>query len=696
MSSSVKSRLKAAKRSKGRGTPGGLRSSIRTLSGVGSKREDLLRELGLVTVGDLLVYPPKRYIDRSTFCGVADLRNGETGTVVGAVTDVEIKPARRGPVCIVHVEDESGGMRLAWFGQPYLRNVFRPGDTFVFSGRVTVDRFGRSMVHPEYERMDGELLHTGRIVPVYPTRAGLSQKQIRHLVKQAVDGYLPEVTDCVPASIRRRFDLPHLRDAIGNLHFPADAASAEQARKRLALDEVLVFQTLFALSRKERGGSMGERAGEDLARFTRHLPFQLTRSQEEALATVVADLESPYPMRRLLQGDVGCGKTAVAALAAAVACSRGGQVALMCPTELLAEQHHCTLERFMRPLGYSVGLLTGSMPAEESRRVRAGLGSGDQAVVVGTHALLSGGTDFRNLMLAVVDEEQRFGVLQRTRLVDKTPHANLLVVSATPIPRTLALAAYGDLDMTVIDEMPPGRGPHRTVCVPEKEREALLDRIARDIEGGAQGFYVCPAVDRSEAGLVDVGGALSGMKRRLGKRRAEMLTGRTPAGRRSRIIEDFRCGRIGVIVATTVIEVGMDIPAATILVVDQADRFGLSQLHQMRGRVARTGSESGSYMILSDSASEQAIRRIGVLESTFDGFRIAEEDLALRGPGDLVGTRQHGVPDLRFARLPEDTDLMLAAREEAFERTLGGRDDEEWPAWLEVVRNLVAGEVTVV
>ncbi len=699
MSSSVKSKLRAGRRQRGNGARRSLSAGIRTLPGVGTRREDLLRELGISTVGDLLVYPPRRYIDRTSFSRIADLRDGAVQTVSGTVTGVEVKPARHKRLFIAHIQDDSGRMRCVWFNQAYLRNVFRPGGAFVFSGRGRVDGFGRSMVHPEYEKMEGDLLHTGRVVPVYGTRPGLGQKQLRNLTKHALDGHLGQVRDCMPESIRTRLGLAPLSEALEHLHFPPDLKRAEQARRRLAFDEVLVFQTLFALARRDRkqGDEARARSGDETKRLTTHLPYALTGSQAAALETLIGDIRGPYPMRRLLQGDVGCGKTVVACLAAALVCEGGGQVALMCPTELLAEQHYSTLDRFMAGFGFRVGLLTGSVQPEEGRRLKADLESGMLPIVVGTHALITESTAFGNLELAIVDEEQRFGVLQRARFLEKAPRSNALVISATPIPRTLALTAYGDLDVTVIDEMPPGRGGHSTRCVGEAAREALLRDIGRRVASGAQGFYVCPAVESSEAGLMDVGTARELIQRCLGGgRRAEILTGRTPPEERHRILEDFRKGSTGVIVATTVIEVGMDIPAATVLVVDQADRFGLSQLHQMRGRVARTGAESLSFLIVSESASDRARKRVEVLQSTFDGFEIAEKDLAFRGPGDVIGTRQHGIPDLKFACLPEDTDLMLAARTEAFERVLGGDGSEEWQGWVEAVRGLTAGRIAVV
>jgi ATP-dependent DNA helicase RecG len=676
-----------------------LASIIRTLPGVGEKREELLSGLGLETVGDLLVYPPRRYIDRASFSSIAQLRRGEIQSVIGKVSRTEIKPAKGKRLFIVHVEDGTGRMRCVWFNQPYLRNVFHKGDTFVFSGSVQIDRFGKTLVHPEYEPMGDELLHTGRLVPVYGTRPGLGQKQLRTLVKSAVDSYLGDAVDYVPESIRNKLSLIPLQRAIRNLHFPSNTSEATAARRRLAFDEVLLFQTLFALSRLERKdtGFPVRDVEAVIDRFCGALPFELTGAQAGALGQITGDITDRYPMRRLLQGDVGCGKTVVAGLAAAVVCDTGGQVALMCPTEILAEQHYATLKAFLAPFGFDAGILTGSMPADQTDRTREQLLDGTLSVVVGTHALIGEKTRFRDLDLVIVDEEQRFGVLQRTRLVKKAPRSNLLVISATPIPRTLALTAYGDLDVTTIGELPPGRGTHTSHSVASSRRPLVLKEVAAMICGGRQAFHVCPSLEQGEAGLVDVRTVKKEMQRLLGKvRRVEVLTGRTERDKRKKIIDDFRADKIGLVVATTVVEVGMDIPAATILVVEQAERFGLSQLHQMRGRVARTGLDSLSYFIVSESASEKARARIAVLESTFDGFEIAESDLVFRGPGDLVGTRQHGVPDLKFTRLPDDTDLMLRAREEAFERMRSGDASPDWQMWIDAVTSMTEGRTVIV
>jgi ATP-dependent DNA helicase RecG len=674
-------------------------SSVGDLSGVGEKRLDILRSLGVETVGNLLTYPPVRYIDRQSFARISNLRPGEVQTVAGKVASVDVRFIRGRRMTVATISDGSGKMRCVWFSQPYLRRLFKPDSTYVFSGTVRFGRQGFSMVHPEYEQAESQLLHTGRIVPVYKTRSGLSQRQLRRLVKSAVDACANEVADHVPGRIRQELRLAELSVALRNLHFPSDLSRAASARRRLAFDEMLLFQTLFALSRKERRSLRHADGGTSdvIGRFTSRLPYRLTAAQELALGDILADLGGGYPMRRLLQGDVGCGKTVVAALAAAVVAGQGRQVAILCPTELLADQHFATFGEFLKPLGFPVGLLSASTPAGDRTGLEEALASGGLRVVVGTHALMSRRLAFENLGLVIVDEEQRFGVLQRTQLLRHAPEAGLIVISATPIPRTLALTAYGDLDVTIVAEMPPGRGEHTTRVVPNELRGEALDEIARKINAGLRGFYVCPAVEESAADLVDVRTVRKEMEGRLRPGRVvDVLTGRTSRDKRASLLEDFVADRIGLVVATTVVEVGMDLPAATLLIVDQAERFGLAQLHQMRGRVSRTAAPSYSYFLVSDEATDRAWARLRALEATRDGFKIAEEDLALRGPGDLVGTRQHGIPDLKFALLPGDMDLMLRAREEAFANVLCEDTSPEWIGWIGAVRKAMEGEVLVV
>jgi ATP-dependent DNA helicase RecG len=682
-----------------------LSSSLLELPGIGDKRQVLLGELGIKTIGDLMAYPPIRYIDRTTFSPIAALRAGEVGTATGKVVKFEDRPTRGKRLSIAHLEDPSGRMRCMWFNQPYLKRVFTPGAVFVVSGTVRADSHGLAMVHPEYEQVESEaasgldadvrLVHTGRIVPVYRTRPGLGQKQFRATVQSALDRYAGEVRDPLPPRVKQDLALTDLEDAVRDIHFPPVLDRAEVARRRLAFDELLVFQTLFALARKAKrgpggGSSESPGAGDAVARLASGLPFQLTASQQAALGDILGDLGAASAMRRLLQGDVGCGKTVVAGLAIAQVCASGNQAALLCPTEILSEQHFATLKKFLGPLGLKVGLVTGGLDPRERRAVERAMALGEIDLAVGTHALVGEKIAFKRLGLVVVDEEQRFGVWQRTKLVRDVPRAHLLVVSATPIPRTLALTAYGDLDVTVIGQMPPGRGRHTTRLVDEHRRLEVLKEVAGSINAGRQGFYVCPALEEGSTDLMDVGRAKKGIERLLAPHRGvEVLTGRTPRAKRAAILEGFLANRIGLVVATTVLEVGMDIPSATILVVEQAERFGLSQLHQMRGRVARTGDASFSYLLVSDSASAKALKRLKVLETTFDGFDVAEQDLMLRGPGDIVGERQHGIPDLRFAALPDDLDLMLRARDEAFGFVLGPSAAPEWDRWLAIVEGLV-------
>jgi ATP-dependent DNA helicase RecG len=675
------------------------------LPGVGPGRERLLENLGIRTVADLLLYPPRRYIDRKAVVRISDLAPGGIQTVAGEVTSVEVKRTGRKTLAIARVRDESGTVKCVWFNQPYLKTSLRRGGTYTLSGQVRQDRFGTALVHPEYEADGGKQLHTGRVVPVYRLTPGLGQRVMRRLVDTALALTAGDVADPAEPDLRAGLGLIPLTEALKALHFPDDLDHAESARRRLAFDEMLLFQTLFARARAGArdagdGGGAGERRaasrkGPGLYDLESALPFRLTSSQRAVLEEVLADLAGPVPMRRLIQGDVGCGKTVVAGLGAAHVCARGGQVALMCPTELLAEQHHRNLSRFLGGLGHSVGLLTGGLTAVEQAGVVSGLAGGGIHMVVGTHALFSERVEFERLALVIVDEEQRFGVLQRARLLAKAPEADFLALSATPIPRTLALTAYGDLDISVIDELPPGRGAHTTRLVPEAESGTALREVAARMRAGEQAFYICPVLEEGSLGLTGVRAARQRLERLMGAPgRVGLVTGRMEARERQATISAFEAGDLACIVATSVLEVGVDVPRATILVVEEADRFGLSQLHQMRGRVQRSSSDSRSYFIVPESASEGALKRLGVLEGKYDGFDIAEQDLMLRGPGDIVGRRQHGVPDLRFTSLPGDMDLLHAAREEAFRSVRAG--DEGWEEWFDIVGRAARGDRAVV
>jgi ATP-dependent DNA helicase RecG len=664
-----------------------LLASIRDLPGVGPGRQKLLETLGIKTVADLLLYPPRRYIDRTDILPISSLSGGEVQTIVGRVESVEVKRTGRKSLAVARVRDGSGSVKCVWFNQPYLKNSLKRGETYMMSGPVRNDRFGTALVHPEYEATGGRQLHTGRIVAVYGLTRGFGQRQMRRLVDEALAFAAGRVCDAVLPQVSPALGLLPLYEALEGLHRPDDPGHARAARRRLAFDEMLLFQTLFARSRAAAGGAGGTGQGRSLPvdELVAALPFELTPSQRTVLDEVVSDLMGARPMRRLIQGDVGCGKTVIAALGACLVCAGRRQVALMCPTEVLAEQHHATMKKFLAPWGYDVALLTAGLAPQERQQTLEAARSGRAHMLVGTHSLFSERVEFAQLGLVIVDEEQRFGVVQRSRLLAKAPEADFLAVSATPIPRTLALTAYGDLDISVIDEMPPGRGGHITRLVPENEGLKTLREVAERLRGGEQAFYICPVVEEGSLGLKGIETARRGMDKLLGRQgRVAAITGRTAREERQAAVAAFEAGRLACIVATSVLEVGIDVPGATLLVVEQADRFGLSQLHQMRGRVRRSARVSRSYFIVPESAGERAMSRLKVLEQTYDGFDIAEQDLLLRGPGDLIGRRQHGVPDLRFTSLPGDIDLLRAAREEAFALVRGGSDPEV-EAWLDLL-----------
>lgn len=676
-----------------------LTTGITGLPGVGPGREKLLGSLGIRTIADLLLYPPRRYIDRKATVSICDLSQGRIQTISGEIVSVEVKRRGRKSLAIARVRDGTGTVNCVWFNQPYLKTSLKRGATYVLSGPVRVDRFGTAMVHPEYEAEGSRQLNTGRVVPVYRLTTGLGQRAMRRLVDTALEGYAGSIHDPMRPDLRAELGLLPLDETLYALHFPEDAGHAERARRRLAFDEMLLFQTLFARARAEgrKAGTVtaGARAGRGDRGLGPALPFRLTSSQQNALDEILEDIEGPYPMRRLLQGDVGCGKTVLAGLAAAHVCRGGGQVVLMCPTELLAEQHWRTMLGLLGGRGHSPALLTAGLPADEQMRVVEGLAVGEIDAVVGTHSLFSERVGFKSLGLVIVDEEQRFGVLQRARLLAKAPGADFLAVSATPIPRTLALTAYGDLDISVIDEMPPGRGGHVTTLVAEGEEGAMRRDLARRIKEGEQAFYICPVLYEGSLGLTGVRTARRRLDKLLGgPGLVGIITGRTPREERQATIAAFEAGDIACIVATSVLEVGVDVPRATLLVVEQADRFGLSQLHQMRGRVQRSSMDSRSYFFVPEGASERALKRLEVLEKNLDGFDIAEHDLMLRGPGDIVGRRQHGVPDLRFCSLPADIDLFKAARDEATRSVMSA--DAIYEEWLEILSRAAAGERGVI
>jgi ATP-dependent DNA helicase RecG len=641
------------------------------VKGVGPARAEQLARLGLRTVEDLFYHQPHRYEDRSQLATIASLRPGLEQTTQGVVLALSEKRYGRHQF-VAALSDDTGVLQAIWFGQRYLRRVIHRGTRLIVHGKI--ERAGvLQMLVEEHEVLTGDeddTLHTGRIVPMHPATEGLSPRVLRSIIARALDQYLDALPELLPPEIRKQYGLVSRREAVRSLHFPASTDEAVAARRRLAFDELLVLQ-LGVLMRKRAIHTVakGIRYAQGdglLARFVATLPYQLTAAQRRVLDEVTGDLYSPQPMNRLLQGDVGSGKTVVAAAALWLCVGGGYQGALMAPTEILAEQHYLTIRRLLEPLGVRFALVTGGAKRQDRDRIRGALAAGDVDVAVGTHALLEEGVGFKQLGLVVVDEQHKFGVMQRAELRQKGVHPDVLVMTATPIPRTLSMTLYGDLDVSVIDEMPPGRGTIKTYVRGPDKRPEVYRWARQQVDSGHRAYVVCPLIEESDKLQAE---AAIHLADRL---RAEsfagvalgLLHGRMRPDEKDEVMEQFRTGAIRVLVATPVIEVGIDVAEATIMIVEDADRFGLAQLHQLRGRVGR-GPQTSFCILLSSATTDAARIRLNTMDQTCDGFIIAQKDLELRGPGELMGTRQHGLPDLRIADLLVDAPVLQEAHQEA-------------------------------
>ena len=647
-----------------------LTNPMTVLRGIGPQKAKVLERLEIRTLGDLLRFYPRAYDDRRETRKISELIPGESACVAAMIASAPTLAHIRKGMDLVKVRavDETGVLDLTFFNQSWLKNSLQVGQTYLFYGKAEGSLLRKSMASPIVER-EGLGERTGRIVPIYPLTAGLSQLFLSRTIRQALDECGDAVPELLPAAIRQENALCSAAYAVENIHFPEGDEALSLARRRLAFEELFLFALGLAGLRSRRSAvTVPPMAAVDMAPFYAALPFSLTGAQRRSIDEALRDMRSGLPMNRLCQGDVGSGKTMVAAACVYFAARNGRQAALMAPTEILARQHYETLAPLLEPLGVRCALLTGSTGVKAKRETNAALAAGDIDLAIGTHALLTGTVTFRDLGLVVTDEQHRFGVAQRAALAEKGLHPHTLVMSATPIPRTLALILYGDLDVSLIDELPPGRQPIETFAVPGSYRPRIYAFLRKHIAQGRQAYIVCPMVESGEEGGEDAK-AVKDYASQLQKEvfpdlRVAFVHGKMRPKEKEAVMAAFAAGETDILVSTTVIEVGVDVPNAAVMVVENAERFGLSQLHQLRGRVGR-GKHQSYCVLLSDNRNEETRQRLKILTQTNDGFRLAEEDLRLRGPGDFFGVRQHGLPGLRVADLGCDTQLLQSAQKSA-------------------------------
>lgn len=665
-----------------------LTQSIQFLKGVGPARAQMLRRLGIETIGDALALLPRRYDDRTNLKPIRSLQVGTQETFEGTILVSGSSRTGRGRrLYEMIVGDATGTMRCLWFQfhEAYMRQRYRTGQHVIVTGEVRINAYSgqrKEVHHPDLELIEAdehEPLHTGRMVPVYPATEGLHQKTLRTVIKRIVDEYAHQVEDCLPPALRQRLRLLEASQALREVHFPTADADLEalnhwssDAHRRLVFEEFFLLELGLAL--RQRDTTIEERriayrgTGALADQLRTQLPFELTTAQEHVLAEIMANMRRPHPMNRLLQGDVGSGKTIVALLAMLLAIESGFQAAIMVPTEILAEQHYLTMHRLVEPLGVRVMLLTSAIKGSRRRELLETIAAGDVDLIVGTHALIQEGLEFKALGLAVIDEQHRFGVLQRATLKRKGYSPDVLVMTATPIPRTLAMTVYGDLEVSIIDELPPGRLPVITQLCYESRRGQSYELMRQVLRQGRQVYVVYPLIEESEKTDLRAATAMAEQLQRevLPEFRVGLLHGRLKSDQKEHIMRAFSTGDLEVLVSTTVIEVGVDVPNATLILVEHAERFGLAQLHQLRGRVGRSHHQAYCLLMANFPMSEEAKQRLQTLTEHDDGFMIAERDLEIRGPGEFLGTRQSGLPELRVAHLIRDQRVLAEARREAF------------------------------
>ena len=645
-----------------------LFSSVRELHGVGPARAAQLEKLGIRTLYDLLAFFPRDYEDRTNPVTIAQLQPGVPACFRAMVVSQPVLRRIGGgrDITKLIVADETGKLTLSYFNQPYVKNQLNYGESYYFYGALQPEH-GMQMANPAHDPADRPGAVTNRLLPVYSLTAGLSNRLMTQCVQQALTFAAELLPEILPEQVRREYDLCGVTEAYTTVHQPPDWPALQRARKRLVFEEFFIFSAGLAVLRASRTElSAAPYAADCMQGFYAALPFRLTGAQQRAIRDVLRDMASGRPMNRLVQGDVGSGKTMIAAAAAFCAAKNGLQTAFLVPTEILARQHFASLRALMSCFSIETVLLTGSMPAAEKRRVKEAIASGEAKLILGTHALLSGDVAFQSLGLVIADEQHRFGVGQRAALAAKGRSPHLLVMSATPIPRTLALIAYGDLDISVVDELPPGRQTIDTFLVGERLRQRVHAFLRRQCAEGGQAYIVCPAIEEGELESLKSAEvwAQTLQSAVFPDLRVGLLHGRMKGAEKDAVMSAFARHELDILVSTTVIEVGVDVPNANVIVIENADRFGLSQLHQLRGRVGR--GERKSYCILfTSSQNEETLRRLKALASTNDGFKIAEEDLKLRGPGDFFGSRQHGLPLFKAANLQLDMTVLSQAQRAA-------------------------------
>ena len=647
-----------------------LSTDVRFIKGIGEKKALALNKLGVFSLYDLLSFFPRRYEDRSQFKPIALTLDGETVCIQAIIADTpRLTRIRRGLDLVrFHAVDDSGSVEITYFNQSYMKDNLHRGDSINFYGKIEVKGAKRSMTNPLFEREGDNKGVTGRITPIYRLSSGLNQSSITSGIRQSLDHCLDSIEDILPLTVRQNCRLASARYAYENIHFPSSFEALDLARRRFIFEELFVLACALGKVRGQRKKADGIKLLDaEVSEFFSSLPFSPTNAQKRSIDDAINDMRSGYVMNRLVQGDVGSGKTLVAAAAIWYTWKSGHKSVFMAPTEILAEQHFTTLTKFLSPFGIRVGKLTGAMTTKEKRLAKENIKQGNFDLVVGTHALFSEDVEYTDLTLVVTDEQHRFGVAQRSALIGKGQSPHVLVMSATPIPRTLALIIYGDLDVSVIDELPPGRQKVDTFSVNESYRDRLNGFIDKLCAEGRQVFVVCPMVEENEELNVKLKSAqehTAELSKRFPHLKVDCVHGKMKAKDKDRVMAEFISGETNVLVSTTVIEVGVDVPNAALMIIENAERFGLSQLHQLRGRVGR-GSHKSYCVLVSDADSDEVKARLSIMCKTNGGFKISEEDLRLRGPGDFFGSRQHGLPEMHIADLGADVSMMQQAQQEA-------------------------------